>query len=141
LTGPARFAIVPIDDARALWLRRDPMLVQLFGAGGGLARADLNSGAAVGWQPGEDPDALAHRIQDRVAGVNVTIPGEVSRLLKESTAFFSALLLGIGGARPGLRGPSPSHTGAPAGFSRVPGLSGQRGPGAPPPPPPPRASP
>ena len=47
LTAPDRFAIVVIEDARDLWLRRDPLLVQLFGAGG-LGRGDLNSGAAVG---------------------------------------------------------------------------------------------
>src|SRR5262249_41810955 len=74
LTAPDRFAFVAIDDARDLWLRRDPLLVQVFGAGG-LGRADLNSGVAVGWRPGEDPDAVARRIQSTVAGVNVTIPG------------------------------------------------------------------
>ena len=38
-----------IDDARDLWLRRDPLLVQAFGAGS-LRRNDLNTGAAVGWK-------------------------------------------------------------------------------------------
>ena len=33
-------------------------------------------------------------------GVNVTIPGELSRLLRTSTAFFSALLIGIGTLAP-----------------------------------------
>ena len=65
LTAPDRFAMVAIEDARELWLRRDPLLVQVFGAGG-LGRADLNSGAAVGWQPGVDPDDLARRIQSTV---------------------------------------------------------------------------
>jgi len=32
-TAPDRFALVGIDDARDLWLRRDPLLVQAFGAG------------------------------------------------------------------------------------------------------------
>src|SRR5262249_28521614 len=53
LTAPDRFAFVAIDDARDLWLRRDPLLIQVFGSGG-LNRADLNSGVAVGWQPGQD---------------------------------------------------------------------------------------
>src|SRR4030095_6599658 len=51
LTAPDRFAIVPLADARDLWLRRDPLLIQVFAAGR-LTRADLNSGAAVGWAPG-----------------------------------------------------------------------------------------
>jgi putative ABC transport system permease protein len=118
LTAPDRFAMVTIEDARDLWLRRDPLLVQLFGAGG-LGRGDLNSGAAVAWQPGEDPDAVARRIQASVAGVNVTIPGEVSRLLKESTAFFSALLLGIGALGLVIGGLSLSNTVTAAVFERI----------------------
>jgi len=118
LTAPDRFAFVAIEDARDLWLRRDPLLVQVFGAGG-LARADLNSGAAVGWLPGEDPDALARRIQRDVSGVNVTIPGELSRLLRESTAFFGALLFGIGALGLVIGGLSLSNTVAAAVFERI----------------------
>ena len=118
LTAPNRFAMVTIEDARDLWLRRDPLLVQLVGAAG-LGRGDLNSGAAVAWQPGEDPDAVARRIQESVAGVNVTIPGEVSRLLKESTAFFSALLLGIGALGLVIGGLSLSNTVTAAVFERI----------------------
>ena len=119
LTAPDRFAIVPIEDARDLWLRRDPLLIQLFGAGGRLRRSDLNSGAAVAWVDGEDPDELARRIQRTVAGVNVTIPSELSRLLRESTAFFSALLFGIGALGLVIGGLSLSNTVAAAVFERV----------------------
>jgi len=57
-TAPDRFALVPIEDARELWLRRDPLLVQAFGAGS-LRRGDLKHWARrVGWRDGEDPDAL-----------------------------------------------------------------------------------
>jgi len=118
LTAPDRFAMVTIEDARDLWLRRDPLLVQLIGTAG-LGRGDLNSGAAVAWQAGEDPDAVARRIQESVAGVNVTIPGEVSRLLKESTAFFSALLLGIGALGLVIGGLSLSNTVTAAVFERI----------------------
>ncbi len=88
-------------------------------AAGGLSRADLNSGAAVGWQPGEDPDALARRIQSTVSGLNVTIPGELSRLLRESTAFFSALLFGIGALGLVIGGLSLSNTVTAAVFERI----------------------
>jgi ABC-type antimicrobial peptide transport system permease subunit len=118
LTAPDRFAMVTIDDARDLWLRRDPLLVQVFGSGG-LGREDLNSGAAVGWLPGVDPDDLARRIQSVVSGVNVTIPGEVSRLLRESTAFFSALLFGIGALGLVIGGLSLSNTVTAAVFERI----------------------
>ena len=118
LTAPDRFAMVTIEDARDLWLRRDPLLVQLFGTGG-LRRGDLNSGAAVAWRPGEDPDAVARRIQASVPGVNVTIPGEVSRLLRESTAFFSALLVGVGALGLVIGGLSLSNTVTAAVFERI----------------------
>jgi putative ABC transport system permease protein len=117
-TAPDRFALVPIEDARELWLRRDPLLVQVFG-GGSLRRGDLNTGAAVGWSDGLDPDALARRIQATVTGLNVTIPGELSRLLRQSTAFFSALLLGIGALGLLIGGLSLANTVTAAVFERI----------------------
>jgi len=117
-TAPDRFALVAIEDARDLWLRRDPLLVQVFGAGT-LRRGDLNTGAAVGWRDGEDPDALARRIQATVSGLNVTIPGELSRLLRQSTAFFSALLLGIGALGLLIGGLSLANTVTAAVFERI----------------------
>jgi len=117
-TAPDRFALVPIEDARELWLRRDPLLVQVFG-GGSLRRGDLNTGAAVGWSDGVDPDALARRIQATVTGLNVTIPGELSRLLRQSTAFFSALLLGIGALALLIGGLSLANTVTAAVFERI----------------------
>jgi putative ABC transport system permease protein len=117
-TAPDRFALVPIEDARELWLRRDPLLVQAFGAGS-LRKGDLNTGAAVGWRDGEDPDALARRIQATVKGLNVTIPGELSQLLRQSTAFFSALLLGIGGLGLLIGGLSLANTVTAAVFERI----------------------
>jgi len=120
LTAPDRFAIVPQDDARDLWLRRDPLLVQVFAGGaGGMARRDLNTGAAVAWADGVDPDDLARRIQASVPGVNVTIPGELSRLLRQSTAFFSALLFGIGVLGLVIGGLSLSNTVTAAVFERI----------------------
>ena len=117
-TAPDRFALVPIEDARELWLRRDPLLVQAFGAAS-LRRGDLNTGAAVGWRDGEDPDALARRIQASVPGLNVTIPGELSQLLRQSTAFFSALLLGIGALGLLIGGLSLANTVTAAVFERL----------------------
>ncbi len=119
LTAPDRFAIVALEDARDLWLARDPLLVQVLTAGGTLDRDDLNSGVVVRWAPGEDPDALARRIQATVPGVNVTVPGEVSRVLRESTAFLSALLLGVGVLGLVIGGLSLSNTVSAAVFERI----------------------
>jgi putative ABC transport system permease protein len=114
LTAPDRFAIVSIDDARELLRAKDPMLASLP-----IAAADLNTGVAVGWEPSADPDAVARAIAERVAGVNVTIPSELSRVLRSSTAFFSALLVGIGALGLVIGGLSLSNTVAAAVFERI----------------------
>ncbi len=129
LTAPDRFVVVSLDDARDLWLAKDPLLRQVFGGGApatpgvggirGLSLQDLNTGAAVGWADGEDPDALARRIAERVPGVNITIPSEVSRTLASSTAFFSALIVGIGALGFLIGGLSLANTVTAAVFERI----------------------
>jgi putative ABC transport system permease protein len=73
----------------------------------------------VGWRDGEDPDTVARRIAARVAGVNVTIPSEISEVLRSSTAFFSALLFGISALGLVIGGLSLSNTVAAAVFERI----------------------
>lgn len=114
LTAPDRFAIVSIEDARELLLAKDPILLNLT-----LGRGDLNTGAAVGWRPDTDGDTVARRIARQVSGVNVTIPGELSRILRSSTAFFSALLVGLGALGLVIGGLSLSNTVAAAVFERI----------------------
>jgi putative ABC transport system permease protein len=120
LTAPDRFVIVSIADAREQWVAQDPMLRTLLASGAAaLTAADLNTGAAVGWAEGEDPDAVARRIAERVPGVNVQVPSELSRVLRSSTAFFSALLAGIGALALLIGGLSVANTIAAAVFERV----------------------
>jgi hypothetical protein len=119
LTAPDRFAIVALEDARELWLALDPTVRALFRTGGALDREDLNTGAAVGWAEGEDPDALAARIRREVAGVNVAAPGEVARQLAASTAFFTWLMVAVAGIGLLIGGLSLSNTVAAATFERI----------------------
>jgi putative ABC transport system permease protein len=120
LTAPDRFVLVPIEDARAQWVAKDPLLRTALASGGlALQASDLNTGAAVGWRDGEDPDAVARRIAAQVPGVNVQIPSELSRLLRSSTAFFSALLVGIGALALVIGGLSLANTVAAAVFERI----------------------
>ena len=120
MTAPDRFVIVPIADAREQWVAKDNMLRTLLASGAAaLTAADLNTGAAVGWRDGADPDAVARRIRDQVEGVNVQLPGELSRQLRQSTAFFSALLGGIGALAFVIGGLSLANTIAAAVFERV----------------------
>ena len=120
LTAPDRFVVVSIEDARQQWVAKDPLLRTVIATGAAALNApDLNTGAAVGWRDGEDPDAVAHRIAERVPGVNVQIPSELSRLLRSSTAFFSALLVGIGVLAFVIGGLSLANTVAAAVFERI----------------------
>lgn len=120
LTAPDRFVVMSIEDARQQWIAKDRLLRTVIASGvAAVNAADLNTGAAVGWRDGEDPDAIAHRIADRVSGVNVQIPSEVSRLLRSSTAFFSALLVGIGALAFVIGGLSLANTVAAAVFERI----------------------
>ena len=98
LTAPDRFVMVSIDDARAQWVAKDRLLRTVLASGGmALTASDLNTGAAVGWRDGEDPDAVAVRIKERVPGVNVQLGREV---LAESLAVtMVGGLAGIGLAR------------------------------------------
>jgi putative ABC transport system permease protein len=120
LTAPDRFVVVPIEDAREQWVAKDRLLRAVLASGGvALTAADLNTGAAVGWRDGEDPDAVARRIAERVPDVNVQLPSELSRLLRSSTAFFSALLVGIGTLASVIGGLSLANTVAAAVFERL----------------------
>jgi putative ABC transport system permease protein len=120
LTAPDRFVIVPIADAREQWVTKDPLLRTLLASGAAaLTAADLNTGAAVGWRDAEDPDALARRIRDRVADVNVQIPSELSRLLHNSTVFFSSLLVGLAALGLVIGGLSVANTVAASVFERL----------------------
>lgn len=120
LTAPDRFVIVPIADAREQWVKKDPLLRTLLASGAAALTADdLNTGAAVGWRDGEDPDALARRILAAVPGINVQMPTELSRLLRSSTAFFSALIVGVGALGLVIGGLSVANTVAAAVFERL----------------------
>jgi putative ABC transport system permease protein len=120
LTAPDRFVIVPIADAREQWVTKDAMLRTLLASGAAaLTAADLNTGAAVGWRQGEDPDVVARRIRERVAAVNVQLPSELSALLRSSTAFFATLTVAIGALGLVIGGLSLANTVAAAVFERI----------------------
>ena len=120
LTAPDRFVMVAIEDARRQWIAKDRLLRTVIAAGvTAVNAADLNTGAAVGWKEGEDPDVVARRIAEQVEGVNVQIPSELSALLRSSTAFFSALLGGLGALAFVIGGLSLANTIAAAVFERL----------------------
>ena len=53
LTAPDRFVMIPIEDARRQWVAKDRMLRTIIASGAAAVNAaDLNTGAAVGWNDG-----------------------------------------------------------------------------------------
>lgn len=119
LTAPDRWAIVPLEDGRDILVGLDPALRALVTAGAPFGRGDLNTGAAVSWTDGVDPDELAARIRREVPGVNAVPPGEVARRLAAATAFFSWLLGGVGAIGLLVGGLSLSNTVAASTFERI----------------------
>src|SRR5262249_16106603 len=120
LTAPDRFVIVPIADARAQWVAKDRLLRTVLASGAiPLTAADLNTGAAVGWQNGEDPDQVALRIRELVPHLNLPPPPHPSPPLPSSPAFFSAVLAGIGVLAFDIGGLSPANTMDAAVFERI----------------------
>ncbi len=105
LTAPDRFAIVPLEDARDLWLRRDPLLCPGVRAGRPHARRpQLGRGGGLAgraWIP--TPSRGASRPPSPAS--TSPSPASCPASSAPSTAFFSALLIGIGTAGPRDRRP------------------------------------
>lgn len=119
MTGPDRMVFVTLEDAQeilsesqphlrlvreqahalksipAFWLKLlPPALRQQLEAVRGLPVDDLATSASVGWKPGEDPEVVAGRIRDQVAGVEVYSPAQMRASLRQATLVFNLLILG-----------------------------------------------
>ncbi len=130
--APDRFVIVPIEIARRLWVTKDPLLRTVIASGGvPLTATDLNTGAAVGWRDGEDPDAVAIRIRDQIPGVkHARIPSKLTRLLRENDRILP-LLVGIAALGLLIGGLSLANTVTAALFERIRDFGVKRALGAP----------
>lgn len=119
MTGPDRMAFVTLEDAQELlsesqphlrlvreqaealksipsfWLDMlPPALRRQLQAVRGLPVEELATSASVGWKTGEDPEEVARRIRERVAGVEVYSPAEMRASLRQATLVFNLLILG-----------------------------------------------
>ena len=120
LTAPDRFAIVPSRTRATSGSGATRCSSRSCGGAGGLARGAISTpGPRSRWATARIPTRSRDASRPTVAGLNVTIPGELSRLLRQSTAFFSALLLGIGALGLVIGGLSLSNTVTAAVFERI----------------------
>jgi putative ABC transport system permease protein len=95
LTGPDSFVFMPFPSAQRLLLDSDPVLRRLALVPGATV-LPIATAAAVFWNDGEDPDAVAERIRAQVHGVSVLSPGDAGRQVDRALAVMNGLILGSG---------------------------------------------
>jgi putative ABC transport system permease protein len=94
-TGPDSFVFMAFPQATQLLIDTEPMVRRMVNVPGSNV-LPIATAAAVFWQPGEDPEALAARIRATVPDVSLISPAEVQAQLDRSLFFLNAVILGSG---------------------------------------------
>jgi len=94
-TGPDSFVFMPFPQATQLLVDTEPLVRRMVNVPGSTV-LPIATAAAVFWQPGEDPEALAARIRAEVPDVSLITPAEVAAQLDRSLFFLNAVILGSG---------------------------------------------
>ena len=95
LTGPDSFVFMPFPTAQELLLESDPVLRGLA-MEPGAHLLPLATAAAVFWDDGEDPEAVARRIPERLEHVSVLSPGDAAAQVDRALAVMKGLVVGSG---------------------------------------------
>ncbi len=95
LTGPDSFVMMPFATAERLLLDSEPVLRRLTLIPGATV-LPIATAAAVFWNEGEDPEALAQRIRDHVPGLSVVSPAQAEAQLDRTLAFLRGVIEGGG---------------------------------------------
>jgi putative ABC transport system permease protein len=93
LTGPDSFVFMPFPSAQSLLLDSDPVLRRLAMVPGSRV-LPIATAAAVHWAPGEDAEAVAARIRERMHDVTVLSPAEAGQQVGQAMAVTNSLILG-----------------------------------------------
>jgi putative ABC transport system permease protein len=94
-TGPDSFVFMAFPQATQLLIDTEPLVRRMANVPGSNV-LPIATAAAVFWQPGEDPEALAARIRAEVSDVSLISPAEVQAQLDRSLFFLNAVILGSG---------------------------------------------
>ena len=94
-TGPDSFVFMAFPQATQLLIDTEPLVRRMVNVPGSSV-LPIATAAAVFWQPGEDPEALAARIRAEVPDVSLISPAEVQAQLDRSLFFLNAVILGSG---------------------------------------------
>jgi len=95
LTGPDSFVFMPFPTTQELLLESDPVLRGLA-MEPGAHLLPLATAAAVFWDDGEDPEAVARRIPERLEHVSVLSPGDAAAQVDRALAVMKGLVVGSG---------------------------------------------
>src|SRR5262249_45988089 len=93
LTGPDSFVFMPFPSAQSLLLESDPVLRRLAMVPGSKV-LPIATAAAVHWNEGEDPEAVAARIRQEVPDVTVMSPAEAGQQVGQAMAVTNSVILG-----------------------------------------------
>ena len=93
LTGPDSFVFMPFPVAERLLIEREPLLRRLV-----LARAadvlPIATAAAVFWAEGEDAEAVAERIRQRLPDLSVLSPANAAGQIDRALTFLTSIMVG-----------------------------------------------
>jgi len=95
LTGPDSFVMMPFATAERLLLDSEPVLRRLTLVPGASV-LPIATAASVFWKEGEDPEAVAQRIRERVPGLSVVSPAQAAAQLDRALAFLRGVIDGGG---------------------------------------------
>jgi putative ABC transport system permease protein len=93
LTGPDSFVFMPFATAERLLIDSEPLLRRLVMVPGAHL-LPIATAAAVFWQPGEDPEAVAARIRARLTSVSVVSPVDAAGQLDRALLFLNGTIVG-----------------------------------------------
>jgi putative ABC transport system permease protein len=94
-TGPDSFVFMAFPQASQLLIESEPLVRRMVNVPGANV-LPIATAAAVFWRPGEDPEALAARIRERVPTVSLVSPRETAAQVDRSLFFLNAVILGSG---------------------------------------------
>ena len=93
LTGPDSFVFMPFPVAERLLIEREPLLRRLV-----LARAadvlPIATAAAVFWAEGEDAEAVAERIRQRLPDLSVLSPANAAGQIDRALTVLTSIMVG-----------------------------------------------
>lgn len=116
LTAPDKMAMIPLPDARSMFIDSQPFLKDLQEQARQIPpafmmfipekqRAQLESmsafspenlitGASINWEDGVDPNVLAEKINEEVEGVTVMAPDDMKKQLQQAMMIFNLIITG-----------------------------------------------